>query len=68
MCRVNPRVIYAQYGIPMGTRGTNTSNSQAVTAFEEQYISIAGDLKVTQRSSSRIDECLLVCTVSSSRC
>jgi hypothetical protein len=73
-CRVNPRVIYEQYGIPIGTRGTNPANSQvlpfetrvlghqrlhhggwcvcmrsvlqAVTAFEQQYISVSDDLSV----------------------
>ena len=30
--------------VPTGTRGINASNSQAVTAFEEQYISMH-DLK-----------------------
>jgi hypothetical protein len=36
-CRVNPRVIYEQYGIPIGTRGTNPANSQ-VLPFETRVL------------------------------
>ena len=59
MPRVNPRVIYGQYGIPQGTRATNATNSQAVTAFEEQYISISGDLKVRVRRQGPLTRAFL---------
>lgn len=34
-----PATIYSYYGVPQGYRATHPNNSQAVTAFEEQYIS-----------------------------
>ncbi len=39
-----PNAIFERYGIPDGTRATNPNNKQSVTAFEEQYIDVDGDL------------------------
>ena len=39
-----PDVIFSRYNVPAGTRGTNPGNSQAVTAFELQYINVDTDL------------------------
>ena len=45
LCSVvqTPNSIFARYGVPLGTRGTNPRNSQAVVAFEEQYIDVTTD-------------------------
>lgn len=40
-----PQSIFDMYGIPQGTRATNPKNSQSVTAFEEQFIDVDGDLQ-----------------------
>ncbi len=45
-CRVTPNTVFSMYNIPQSFRGTNATNSQAVTAFEQQYIDIDGDLRV----------------------
>jgi hypothetical protein len=39
------RSFYDTYGVPHGSRATHPNNSQAVTAFEEQYVNIDYDLK-----------------------
>lgn len=42
--QVYPQTILEAYQVAVGTRGTHPANSQAVTAFEEQYIDVDGDL------------------------
>lgn len=42
---VTPNTIYQRYNVPLGTRGLAPGNSQSVTAFEDQFISVDGDLR-----------------------
>ena len=41
---LTPRSFYDTYGVPHGSRATHPNNSQAVTAFELQFVNIDQDL------------------------
>ena len=44
---ITPNAIFERYSVPAGTKGSGKTlgNSQAVVAFEEQFIDVAGDMK-----------------------
>ena len=42
---VTPNTIFERYSVPLTTRGSSANNSQAVVAFENQFIDVDGDFK-----------------------
>jgi len=59
---VTPQTIYDLYGVPRNTRATNPANSQSVTAFELQYIDVAGTISTYDWGLLLYSVWLMLCT------